>query len=193
MFLRLCVPAILAASFGLGCYVEHDHYDRPSPTTSAPAPPLDDTSSGTVQPLLVEIDTDKTMEAVGGEGVGIFVEYKSGGHWRIWWTCDSAKTQQECDFNVTVTTSNEFTNGLLETDATQVVRDEEKRLEVSSVISSDVSGITFDTAPGAEISIGARMGKVNDGSLFFFVQEGRVNGGYAKAITNPARFRGDRS
>src|SRR5689334_23022928 len=62
-------------------------------------------STGSPSPMLVEIDTDQTMTADPGQGVGVFVEYSKGGHWHVWWTCDTAKTRQSCEFSVSASTA----------------------------------------------------------------------------------------
>ena len=39
--------------------------------------------------------------------------------------------------------------------------------------------------PGGRILLDATVGGLHDGSYLFFVQDGKVNGGYAGALSNP--------
>ena len=47
------------------------------------------------------IDADATLENVNpGEGVGLMIEYRAGGTWHIQFTCDTAKTNLECYWQI---------------------------------------------------------------------------------------------
>ena len=48
----------------------------------------------------------------------------------------------------------------------------------------------FDTDPGAIITVDAAMGGIHDGRFLFFVQDGKVNGGYSGALTDPLMLEG---
>lgn len=157
--------------------------------SSPDAPPAGGTSTS---PMLVEIDTDQTMDADPGQGVGVFVEYASGGKWHIWWTCDTAKTQQACDFSVTVTAAS---GNVSNTDASQLAGGFMTTPTPSSVeakvrTTNEVHGISFDTNAGAVITLKASLGGVTDGAFLFFVQDGKVNGGFQGKLTNPLQLQG---
>lgn len=168
-------------------YCHDDFYGTPASSGSASPPPASSAPSGTVQPLLAVVDTDQTMDAVGGDGVGLFIEYGAGGHWHLWWTCDTNQTQQSCNFVVGASVaSGEITN----LDASQLAGgfatlSSTTQLDAQSTTTTEVSGIRFDTAPGATIKLEASMSNITDGSFLFFVQDGKVNGGYAGALSNP--------
>lgn len=140
--------------------------------------------------MLVEVDPDQTMDAAPGEGVGVFVEYGTGGHWSVWWTCDTNLTRQRCDFNVSVTAasvSNVDSSGIGDdgraiTDATS--------LRVLTTTRDEVHGVRFDTEPGAVITLEATVGALKDGAFLFFVQDGQVNGGFSGTLSNPLRLQG---
>src|SRR6185369_15770712 len=150
----------LLSSFGIAllsaCFYDDDHPRRvhqdpyttpppaptatPSASASTPVPPA------TSAPMLVQVDTDQTMNANGGEGVGVFTEYFKGGHWHVWWTCDTAKTQQSCDFSVSATVAAGSVSNL---DATQlsggfVTSPSASQIVAKSTTSADVHGIRFD-------------------------------------------------
>jgi hypothetical protein len=142
--------------------------------------------------MLVEVDTDQTMTAVGGDGVGVFIEYAKGGHWHVWWTCDTTRTQQSCEFSVSAAaTSGNISNldsaelaGGFTTSPTA------SRVDAKSTTTSQVHGMRFDTDAGAIVTIDAAVGGLKDGAFLFFVQDGKVNGGFAGRLTNPLQVQG---
>lgn len=189
------------ALFGLvGCV-----YDNEPPRRLAPEPSASDlgpgtgndgsalpSASGSSSPMLVEVDTDQTMSAVGGEGVGVFIEYAAGGHWHLWWTCDTAQTRQSCDFSVSATAAS---GNIENVDASELVggavtSPNASRVEATSNTTTGVDGIRFDTNPGAVITVDAAVGGFKDGAFLFFVQDGKVNGGFTGTLTNPLQVRG---
>ena len=154
-----------------------------------PAP----TTPGSPSPMLVEVDTDQTMDAVGGEGVGVFIEYAKGGHWHLWWTCDTAQTRQSCDFSVSATAAS---GNIENVDASELAggaatSPTASRVEATSSTTTEVHGIRFDTKPGAVITVDAAIGGFKDGAFLFFVQDGKVNGGFAGKLTNPLQLQGN--
>jgi hypothetical protein len=65
----------------------------------------DDTCAGYESPtnvLRVDIDTDQPadepLQTDPGQGVGLLVDYVAGGTWRIAATCDTAVSNQSCDW-----------------------------------------------------------------------------------------------
>lgn len=197
------LPFVVVGSVLAGCIVEddpprrlHDGPDTASSsgsggatggTATTPPPP-----PGTLSPMLVEVDTDQTMTADPGQGVGVFVEYAKGGKWHVWWTCDTAKTQQDCKFDVSVTAAD---GNITNVDATAldggfVATPTPSRVEATITTSNQVHGLRFDTNAGAVITLEASVGGLKDGSFLFFVQDGKVNGGFAGHLTNPLQLQG---
>ncbi|MBX3224085.1 MAG: hypothetical protein KF795_26455 [Labilithrix sp.] len=155
----------------------------------APAP----SSPGSPSPMLVEVDADQTMNAVGGEGVGVFIEYVRGGHWHVWWTCDTAQTRQSCDFAVSATAASGNVSNVdaAELAGGQVASPTPSRIEATSTTTTEVHGVRFDTNPGAVITVDAAVGGLKDGAFLFFVQDGKVNGGFTGKLTNPLQLQGN--
>jgi hypothetical protein len=192
-------PWLIALSSLGGCVVEEHPAPRawtvsgggePAATTTPPSDPS--TPSTSNAPMLVQVDTGQTMNAAGGEGVGVFVEYFKGGHWHLWWSCDTNRTSQSCNFDVHATVSagsisnidnGELNGGVATPTSTSSV-------DVTSTTSTDVHGVRFDTAPGAIITVEASVGGLKDGSFLFFVQDGKVNGGFSGQLTNPLQLQG---
>jgi hypothetical protein len=163
--------------------------------TAAPAP----SDPGTVSPapLLVVVDTDQVMNADPGRGVGVFTEYAAGGKWHVWWTCDTALSNQSCDVALSATVA---TGTIANVDASalqegSVITSNPSRLEARVTTSNQVHGVTFTTNPGAVITLEATVGGLREGpgpnkSFFFFVQDGKINGGYGGKLTNPLQLQG---
>ena len=81
---------------GTGCIFVDDHHghgDESMPDPGDPDPPQDQISQ-------VAIEADQALSANPGEGVGIFVEYRSGGEWHIWTTCDTNFSGVTCPFDI---------------------------------------------------------------------------------------------
>jgi hypothetical protein len=191
----------------VACVVEDDgpHHYRSDPDSNAIVSPTPSTSASSGNPaapaattdntsaMLVEVDSNQTMAAQPGEGVGVFVEYAKGGHWHVWWTCDTNKTSQSCDFAVSISAA---TGNLSNIDATEMAgglysSPNPSRIDASSTITTELRGIRFDTDAGGVITVQASLGTLTDGSFLFFVQDGKVNGGFTGKLTNPLRFQGN--
>lgn len=173
----------------------HHHDDAPDPSrsTDLPAPaPVPSSSPGPSSPMLVEVDADQTMSAAGGEGVGVFVEYGKGGHWYVWWTCDTAQSGQSCDFTVSLTAlSGSLANVDVSALPGRAATSTATRIDARSTTTSEVHGVRFDTDPGATIELEASAAGVKDGSFLFFVQDGKVKGGFTGVLTNPLDLKGN--
>jgi hypothetical protein len=143
--------------------------------------------AASTQPMLVDVDPNLTLTAQPGEGVGVFTEYRTGGHWHVWWTCDTNQTGLGCHFDVAVSTSGAITNlageGLQATD--QVLQASASQITAITQTSTAIGGVTFDTSPAAIITLDAKMDGQDRGDLLFFVQRGQVNGGYTGTLTDP--------
>jgi hypothetical protein len=200
----LKLVAVSAVAIGtVACVIDSDPPHRgynkgytnyPPSSSSSPAPSGSSSSTARPAAILVPIDTDKTMDADPGEGVGIFTEYKAGGHWHVWLSCDTNQTQKVCPFDVRIRVeTGKFSkvegDHLLDGDSLTTLSDgAEVQLKTST--STAVAGAYLDTAPGDVIQITGAVGGVADSSFFFFVQDGKVNGGYDGKLTNPLRFQG---
>jgi len=144
--------------------------------------------SGSTKPMLVVVDPDRVMHATAGQGVGVFTEYQTGGHWRVWWTCDTAKTSQACRFDVIAAVADGALGnaaGLSLTDGDQLSQANAQSVEALTTTTANIEGMTFDSAAGATITLDAQVGALRDGSFLFFVQDGKINGGYMSTLTDP--------
>jgi hypothetical protein len=145
-------------------------------------------SSGSTQPMVVKVDPDQTLVAMPGNGVGVFSEYRTGGHWHVWWTCDTQITGLSCGYRVAISVgsgviSNVDGQSLPVTD--QLTQPTTQDVVVATLTGSDLSEIFFDASPGESIEVDAQLNGERDGAFLFFVQSGQVNGGYKGTLTDP--------
>lgn len=167
-------------------------YEDPGSSTGTPPPPGGLGGGTSASPMLVVVDTDQTMTATPGDGVGVFIEYASGGKWTIWWTCDTARTSEPCDFVIGASAQ---TGNIGQVDTSQLgngtaTTPTPSRVEARVRTTTELHGISFVTAPGATLTVEASVGGIKDGSFLFFVQDGKVNGGYQGQLTNPLQLQG---
>lgn len=205
------VSGIALASSLVACVIEDTGHrrsmsDQPpiasgtpagSGTVGATPAPSDGTTTTSPAPILVVLDTDQVMNADPGQGVGIFTEYFTGGKWHVWWTCDTTLSKQTCDVALSATVASgtidnvdagELQGGVVSTPSPS-------RVEARVTTTTEVHGITFTTAPGAIVTLEATVGGLKEGpgtnhSFFFFVQDGKINGGFGGRLTNPLQLQG---
>lgn len=102
--LALTAGASGAATTGCFFVDGHDHHDDWNDDDPDVVEPTDP-STPADSIVDVSIQPDRVLEATPGEGVGIFVEYMSGGKWRIWTTCDTFSSKQVCAFDIFAATT----------------------------------------------------------------------------------------
>jgi hypothetical protein len=190
------------AAFVAGCFVDTSSsgggsgYAGGSSSGGSSTPSGSSSGGGTVQPMLVDVDPNQTMNASAGDGVGVFVEYKTGGHWIIWWTCDTNKTGESCAFDNVVSVSKgtianvgSMTPGAAPTGVTQ---NAPGAIEAQTNTTTGIDGVTFDTPLTAGevpvITVNAQVNGVQNPAWLFFVQDGKINGGTTDMLTDPLMF-----
>ena len=204
------LSAVLLASSLFACVIEDAPPRRlaPDPAPTSPAGPVGTGSVGGIpqtppstpvspSPILAIVDTDQVMNADPGQGVGVFTEYFGGGKWHVWWTCDTSISNQECDVAVSATAA---AGNISDVDSTglaggSTVTPTASRVEAHVITTTQVHGITFKTNPGAVVTLEATIGGLKEGpgqnrSFFFFVQDGKINGGFTGRLTNPLQLKG---
>ncbi|CAN5446740.1 hypothetical protein BH09MYX1_BH09MYX1_04600 [soil metagenome] len=175
-WLALAFATLLPLAVACGPRDRTRYDNNPQPTATTPT---------VVGPVTVVIDTNQTMTAAGGDGVGVFVEYKSGGHWALWWTCDTSRSNLGCAFTINGSALGKLKNLTGDADAHL----DAGALVIGSSVTTEAHEIAFDTNPGDDLTLDARVtGITPSTSLFFFVQDGKINGGYTGALTNPLIF-----
>jgi hypothetical protein len=148
------------------------------------------------EPLTVVVDTGKIMsppssQGFGGQGIGVFVQYTAGGHWHVFWACDTTLSSAPCNFDLVMSVtdssiqsaqSNQFSgNDTMTSSPSQIV--------ASTYTTTQVDAVDFDTTPGAKMMVDASIaGLPRDGSIFFFVEDNQVRGSYPGPLTDPLVF-----
>ncbi|HEY8089464.1 MAG TPA: hypothetical protein VIF09_16500 [Polyangiaceae bacterium] len=149
-------------------------------------------SGASSQPMLVVVDANQTMSASPGQGVGVFTQYQTGGHWNVWWSCDTSVTSESCNFDVTVSVS----TGSIANAAGQTLASSDtlsvsgaQQIEVQTLTTTGIQGVTFDTTvPSGTtpiITLDAKLDGVDDAQYLFFVQDGKINGSFQGTLTDP--------
>ncbi len=197
--------SVLVLTLAAGCVVENNPSGTQRGNTVTPTPTAGSGSSGgsgstggaggtggtggAIAPMLVDVDTNQTMSASPGDGVGVFVEYKAGGNWHVWWTCDTNKSSQSCNFVVKLSAGAPLQN-LQTTGSAQASSADPGVTTFTTVTGATIDGATFATAAGDVLTLDASVDGLADGSFVFFVQEGKVNGGFTGKLTNPLKLEG---
>jgi hypothetical protein len=180
-------PILLAAApLALGgCIILDDddgHHGGWQDDTYEPPPPA-------AEPMLVRIDTDATINAEPGEGVGLFVEYAAGGAWRFWTTCDTNYSNVACTFDVLVSVQQpadlvEFSGYDLDgSDAVELYDLGSVYLAIST--GSDIDGLMMTTEPGAIVRLEMYLDGVSQPRFVYWFGDGVLHTG---APTNPVDF-----
>jgi hypothetical protein len=176
-------PILLAASSVAlgGCIiVEEDHHDDGwTEETYVPPPSAEEA-------MLMTIDTDATVTAEPGEGVGIFVEYAAGGTWRIWTTCDTNHSNAPCYFDIfaSVDTSSELLDIFSDESESgdQVRLYSEGTAYFGATTESDVDAMVLNTTPGAIVRLEVYLDGVEQPRFLYWFGDGVLHRG---APTHP--------
>jgi hypothetical protein len=126
------------------------------------------------------IDTGAQIDVDAGLGAGIFIEYASGGHYTVRVSCDTTRSNSTCQWDVIVTPqtgaiSNVVGQGLEGDDTVHPFSPNSYQLNAHT--STEIDGFTFDTDPGAAISVDALLDGVCAVPYFFWVGDGALHQG----------------
>jgi hypothetical protein len=141
-------------------------------------------------PVWVTIDADEVLDTTLGEGAGVFVEYASGGTWRIWTACDTNLSGADCLFDIYATASSSL-GGVVTEDLEaydQVDITGPDRLVFYTTTGSYYDSIQFETEPGAWLEVAVLLDGFVEPQFLFWVSDGRVRqgGGGSPVIFEPS-------
>jgi hypothetical protein len=138
-------------------------------------------------PVVVLVDPDRTLAAQPGQGVGVFTEYQTGGHWHVWWTCDSTAngTGEPCFFQILVSVPSGHLTPSDVNPSSYLTQPTPQSIASTTTTTTAVDQLYFDASPGQAIQLDARLNGIRDGRFLFFVQDGLVNGGYTGTLSDP--------
>lgn len=131
------------------------------------------------------IDTDEALDVDPGMGAGVFIEYESGGAYRVTTSCD-ADEGGPCSWDILVTpldgaSVRSLTPIDLESnDSVSLVQGSSARLIATT--GNDFDGFTLETDPGAPIRFDALLDEWCANRYFFWMGDGALHGG---APSNP--------
>jgi hypothetical protein len=164
--LVLCLP-LAACSYG-------DGDDAPLRRGTDPDPLVPVRGASAV------IDTDSGLEVTPGEGVGLFVEYESGGRWRLFMTCDTDISGFGCEWDIVVAP----TEGVIEAITADRLEFEDfldfwgsDGARLVTLTAYDVDGALFDAPPGAGLVVDALLDDAFAHRYIYWVGDGAVHGG----------------
>lgn len=187
-------PAAMLAALTLGgalagcVIVDRDHDDDHWDDDGGYVPPPGNGGQDE-DPMKVGIDTGSAVDAVPGEGVGLFVEYAEGGLWRIWASCDTAYSGASCAFDVIVAVDDE--SELISVKAEDLDDGDEAGVDsdgtgfLRTLTSSDIDGAVFETTPGAVLRVDTFLDGEAQPRFVYWVGDEVVHQG---APTNPVDF-----
>lgn len=167
------LPLLAACSYGdhrRGDGYYDDGYGQPAPTPSQ-----------TIEEAT--IDADETLDVEPGAGAGAFIEYQSGGVYRVTTSCDAANGDCYWDIVVTPLDRAELKSVTaidLESDDSVSLGGGQARLVAYT--GSDFDGFTVETEPGAAIEVDALLDNGNANRYLFWVGDGALHSG---APSNP--------
>ncbi len=186
----VALATALAFSLGAaGCVIESSSSSSGRGYGDVGSPAATTPSQGGPSPVLVEVDTNARLQADPGEGVGVFVEYGAGGKWHVFWSCDTKQTQRTCDYQVKVRAARGKLTSVTD-DEGRPVATTAGEVSVRRTIGLKNDGLRFEGEPGGVVTLEVTLDGRTDDVLFFFVQNGKQNGGYEGNLTNPIQVQG---
>ncbi|MDI1449411.1 hypothetical protein [Polyangium sp. 6x1] len=183
-------PAVLGlvACAGLGsattgCIIVDDDDDDTVIIDDGTRPP-------TEQPMQMSIETDVQLDAVPGDGVGVFVEYYASGVYRIWTTCDTNFSGLSCPMDIFTSVDTSSTIDAVTTDDLEGA-DHVNIHEAAGTVDMHVdTGVDFDaieisTTPGAILRLEVLIDGVPQPRFVYWFGNGVLHNG---APTSPVDF-----
>lgn len=163
-----------------GCMYDHGRYDDCyGPNCDGYNPPTNVAESS--------IDTGATLADIDpGQGAGAFVEYQTGGKWRVFTACDTEVSKLDCRWDIIVSVGSgdeliDFAEEELESSDYLDWRDARSvRLVAENTL--DFDGFTFDVTPGATVRVDVYLDDAPAPAYIYWVGEGGLHQG---APTNP--------
>jgi hypothetical protein len=142
-------------------------------------------------PQQVAIDTGTTVVATAGGGVGVFVEYTAGGHWKITTACDTNTSGVSCGFDVFVvgvdptktTLSNPQGENLADLDTVAIQSD--GSLHLSTTTGMGLGGLSFDATAGGAVELEMYLDGVIQPDFIYWIGGAVLHTG---APTDPVDF-----
>ncbi|MGC4089974.1 MAG: hypothetical protein QM756_19215 [Polyangiaceae bacterium] len=127
------------------------------------------------------IDADGLIDTKQGDGVGVFVEYASGGHWHVFATCDTNISSKDCMFDVVVHSLGK--SGVLSAVGDDLEDEDSASLfgvdgiQMVSYTAADFDGFYLDTDPGAALQVDVLLDNACGASYVYWLGGGGIHTG----------------
>lgn len=131
-------------------------------------------------PLRSIIERDaELVDRRPGYGLGVFVEYHSGGEWRIDVACDTATSMVACSWLVVAepvegTLTGAVTHDLEESDDFELLP---TSVGIDSTTTDDMDGVSFSAEPGGAIALFVALDGYAESRFVYWVGDGAVHAG----------------
>jgi hypothetical protein len=130
-------------------------------------------------PVYVHIDADQVLHTDLGQGVGLFVEYATGGGWHLWTSCDTDISDATCSFQAHAIGDADFAHVTPENfgpgDSVELAAADE--LWFYAETGSESDGVTFTSEPGADIELEVWVDGNIEPQFIYWVGDGVVHEG----------------
>jgi len=138
--------------------------------------------------VAANIDTDAKMtDLTPGKGVGMFVEYTSGGTWTVKFTCDTDLTSFTCPWSINALTLDGSSIGgvdaqLLDSEDA-ITRPRTDYLMFDGIATNEIDQFSFQATAGSAIGFDVWLqDEPNPNRFVFWVGDGALN----KGVTSPS-------
>ncbi|MDC3961696.1 hypothetical protein [Polyangium jinanense] len=151
---------------------------------------IDDGPRPSEVPMEMSIETDVQLDAVPGDGVGVFVEYYSSGVYRVWTTCDTSFSGAVCPMDIFMSVDTSSTIDAITTDDLEGA-DHVNINEAAGTVDLHVdTGVDYDaleisTTPGAILRLEVLIDGVPQPRFVYWFGNGVLHNG---APTSPVDF-----
>jgi hypothetical protein len=131
------------------------------------------------------IDTDAALgNVVAGEGVGMMIEYRTGGTWMVQFSCDTAKTNLQCYWSVNMQSLDGSAIGGVDQqhldNMDAVTRQSADVLWYDGLTTTEVDQFTFQTDAGKPIGFDVWLQDESEPNRYvFWIGDGWLNRGMA--------------
>lgn len=165
------VPAVLALTL-VACGYDNSDRERVDPGESDDVADISD-----------RIDTGSSLTDITS-GAGIFVEYASGGNWKVQVSCDVGSSNSDCKWGIYAYTQ----VGVSFTSIAAIDLESDDDLQASfggeltlyTTTAGDVDGVSFSTTPGEAVTFSFSLdGSRHPEDYFFYATQGAVKSGIA--------------
>lgn len=167
-------------------YGHHHDYDDDGDQV-VEQPPDDQVPEPTVPSYAIQ--SDMVFEAKPGEGVGIFVEYQSGGKWHVFTTCDTFTSKQVCSFDIFAggrTAEDLRAYATEETEGFDEVKDlGDGTVELLADTDSDTDGLVLELTAGSALNLEVYLDGQSAEKFVYWISDDTVHAGVPE---NPVQF-----